>query len=158
MSKRSHIIRSTLVGFAVLLLGAQFIRPEKNLSPLHPGPDDLTVLRPPPADVQAVLQRACFDCHSNQTRYPWYAEVQPIGWWLSNHVKEGKSHLNFSTFGSYSAKRQSRKLGELVEEVEGGHMPLWSYRLAHKDARLSPAEITALTDWADAVRDDLPVQ
>jgi hypothetical protein len=158
MSKRAAIIKCLLGGFAVLLLGSQFFRPEKNLSPGGPGPDDLTVLRPPSAEVKAVLQRACYDCHSNHTRYPWYAEVQPIAWWLAHHVKEGKSHFNFSTFGTYSAKRQARKLGELLDEVEEGNMPFTSYKLAHAEARLTPAETKALMDWAAAGRDNLPAR
>ena len=159
MSPRfNRILKIILLVFAVLLLGAQFIRPAKNISTAAPGPDDLTVLRPPTPEVKAVLERACFDCHSNTTRYPWYAEIQPIGWWLADHVKEGKAHLNFSTFGTYPAKRQSRKLEELIDEVEEGHMPLTSYKLVHTDARLTPAEIKALTDWAASVRENLPTK
>lgn len=153
-----RILKTSLLVFAVLLVGVQFVRPAKNLAPGAPGPDDLTVLRPPPAEVQATLERACFDCHSNHTRYPWYAEIQPVGWWLAHHVKEGKAHLNFSTFGTYSAKRQARKLEELIDEVETGHMPLPSYTWTHADARLTPAEIKALTDWAASVQDNLPTK
>ena len=156
--RRIRVLKIILLVFAVLLVGAQFIRPTKNISTVAPGPDDLTVLRPPSAEVQAVLERACFDCHSNNTRYPWYAEIQPLGWWLADHVKEGKAHLNFSTFGTYPAKRQSRKLEELIEEVEGAKMPLASYTWTHSDARLTPAEIKALTDWAASVRENLPVK
>jgi len=158
-TRRTRILKLVLLAVAVLLVGAQFIRPAKNLSPgAAPGPDDLTVLRPPSAEVKTILARACYDCHSSHTRYPWYAEIQPIGWWLADHVKEGKAHLNFSTFGTYPAKRQSRKLEELIEEVEAGNMPLASYTWIHAGARLTPAEIKALTDWAAAVRDDLPAK
>jgi hypothetical protein len=153
-----RILKPALIVFAVLLVGAQFIRPAKNLSTAAHGPDDLTVLRPPAPEVKAVLERACFDCHSNNTRYPWYAEIQPIGWWLADHVKEGKAHLNFSNFGTYPAKRQERKLNELMDEVEEGQMPLTSYKLVHADARLTPDEIKALTDWAATVRENLPVK
>jgi hypothetical protein len=157
-SRRIRVLKIVLLAFAVLLVGAQFVRPAKNLLPGPPGPDDLTVLRPPPAEVKAILERACYDCHSNHTRYPWYAEIQPIGWWLADHVKEAKAHLNFSTFGTYPAKRQSRKLEELIEEVEAAKMPLPSYTWTHADARLTPAEIKALTDWAASVRENLPVK
>lgn len=156
--RRNRVLKIVLLVFAVLLVGAQFVRPAKNLAPGAPGPDDLTVLRPPSAEVKAILERACYDCHSNHTRYPWYAEIQPLGWWLADHVKEGKAHLNFSTFGTYPAKRQTRKLEELIEEVEGGNMPLGSYKLTHTDARLTPAEIKALTDWAASVRENLPTK
>jgi hypothetical protein len=136
-------------------LGLQFIRPEKNLSPAGPGPDDLLVLHPAPPEIATLLHRACYDCHSNHTRYPWYAEIQPVGWWLADHVQEGKKHFNFSTFGAASAKRQARKLAELIDEVTAGNMPLASYQLAHAEARLSAAEVEALVAWAEGVGDGL---
>ena len=133
----------------------QFFRPEKNLSAATPGPQDLIVMHQPPAEVRDVLQRACYDCHSDHTRYPWYAEIQPVGWWLANHVTEGKEHLNFSTFGGYSLKRQEHKLDEVIEMVREKEMPLASYKLTHADARLTDAEIQTLTAWAEQVRDQI---
>jgi len=144
-----------LLILVVVVLGIQFIRPEKNQSLDAPGPDDLTVMYPPSAEVQAVLEQACFDCHSNNTRYPWYAEIQPVGWWLADHVEEARSHFNFSAFGSYSAKKQRHKLEEMMDEVRDKAMPLQSYKLVHGDARLSDAQIKALTGWAEAVHDQL---
>lgn len=149
-------MKVALLALAVIVAALQFFRPAKNLPPPGPNPVALAATHPVPPAVQTLLQRACYDCHSNHTRYPWYAEIQPVGWWLASHVKEGKAHLNFSAFGNYPLRRQAVKLGEIVDEVEEGHMPLASYKLAHPEARLTPAEIRTLVDWADALRDELP--
>ena len=148
------MIRKTVVVLGALLLAAQFVRPGRNLSPV-PGPNDISVKHPVPAAVQSVLHRACYDCHSNNTRYPWYAEVQPVRWWLDSHINEGKQHLNFSEFGTYPAKRAGKKLDEIIDEVEQRSMPLSSYTWIHTDARLTPADIKLISDWADGLRDEI---
>jgi hypothetical protein len=145
------MIKRTALVLLLLLAAAQFVRPARNLSAAT-SPNDITVKHPVPAETLAVLQRACYDCHSNNTRYPWYAEVQPVRWWLDSHIKDGKRHLNFSEFDTYSAKRAGKKLEETVKEVEQHSMPLKSYTWVHTDARLTPAEIKLLTDWAGALR------
>lgn len=146
------------IGLALLLLliGIQFIRPAKNLSAANPGPNDITVVHPTSPEVKAILAKACYDCHSDNTRYPWYSNVQPVAWWLGDHVKDGKRHLNFSQFGTYAAKRAGKKMQLVVDQIKDSEMPLPSYTLLHRDAKLSPAEITALTAWADSVRQALP--
>ncbi len=149
-------MKVALLVVVVVLAGLQFFRPEKNFAPHGPGPDDIIAAYAPPPEVQKILQRACYDCHSNTTRYPWYAGIQPVGWWLADHIKEGKAHLNLSTFATYKPRRQAVKLGELIDEVEAGRMPLASYKLLHPEARLTPAEVKALIDWAEAARDELP--
>jgi hypothetical protein len=108
-----------------------------------------------PADVQKILRRACYDCHSNATVYPWYAEIQPFGWWLTTHVNDGKRHLNFSEFGTYTLKRSVSKLEQISDEVSQHAMPLPSYTWVHSEARLTTTEIKQLTDWADALRDEI---
>ena len=148
------MIKKIILGAFVLLIAAQFVRPEKNLS-VGTSPNDLSVKHPPGAEVQNLLQRACYDCHSNRTFYPWYAEVQPLGWWLAYHVNDGKRHLNFSEFGTYTVKRSVSKLEQISDEVSQHAMPLPSYTWAHPEARLTPAEIKQLTDWADGLRDEI---
>jgi hypothetical protein len=148
------MIKKIIAGLVVLLAAAQFVRPARNLSAAA-GPDDLTAKHPVPARVLTVLQRACYDCHSNHTRYPWYAEVQPVRWWLDSHVNDGKRHLNFSEFGAYSAKRAGKKLEQVTDEVEQHNMPLRSYTWMHREARLTPEEITLLAGWADALRAEI---
>ncbi|MFM1850607.1 MAG: hypothetical protein RIS54_291 [Verrucomicrobiota bacterium] len=148
-------MKTVLLIAVAALVGIQFFRPAKNLSSTPPGRDDVMALHPPSPEVCDVLTRACYDCHSNHTRYPLYAEVQPVAWWLDHHIREGKAHLNFSKFGTYDLRRQRHKLEELVGELEDDEMPLKSYRLTHADARLTPAEVTALIAWAEEAQDAL---
>lgn len=142
------MLKNILAVLVVLLVAAQFVRPAKNLSTAA-SPNEINVKYPVPAEVKAVLERACYDCHSNQTRYPWYAEVQPVAWWLDRHIKDGKRHLNFSEFGSYPVKRATKKMAEVAEEVTHHEMPLASYTWMHAEARLTPAEIKLLADWGE---------
>jgi hypothetical protein len=148
------MFKKLLPGFVLLLVAAQFVRPAKNQAAAI-GPNDITVKHPVPADVLRVLRRACYDCHSNHTHYPWYAAVQPVGWWLDWHVTEGKQHMNFSEFGGYPTKRARNKLDEIIDEVEQHTMPLRSYVWVHREARLTPEEIKLLTGWADSLRDEI---
>ncbi len=137
-----------------LLACLQFLRPAKNSGVIE-NADYIGKRHPVPAEVRAVLAKACFDCHSDRTRYPWYAEVQPVGWWLAYHVNEGRERLNFSAFGAYSAKRQVRMLDAIADEIFDRRMPLKSYTWIHRDAILNPAEIKLLTDWADTAREGI---
>ena len=95
-----------------------------------------------------ILSKACYDCHSNNTTYPWYASLQPVAWWLGDHIEHGKKELNFSEFGNYAPRKQYRKLEEVIEEVEADKMPLPSYTLIHRDARLKDNERQILINWA----------
>jgi hypothetical protein len=143
--------------FRLLLLAfiiIQFFRPEKNKAE-GMSKKDISTLYPVPQDVQAILKTSCFDCHSNNTVYPWYAEVQPFGWWLNEHILDGKKDLNFSEFAGYRIRKQYRKLEEINELVEKDAMPLNSYLWIHKDARLNAQQKQTLTKWVDAVRDTI---
>lgn len=144
------------IGWAlvIILVIIQFIRPEKNRSTTV-GANDLSKHYAIPPNVQDILGRACKDCHSNNTKYPWYSQVQPVGWWLQNHVNDGKSHLNFSEFAGYKPKDQHHKMEELIEEVKEGHMPLNSYLWIHKEAKLSATEKEALLIWAGVVAEQI---
>ncbi|HTB79628.1 MAG TPA: heme-binding domain-containing protein [Opitutaceae bacterium] len=148
------MLRKILLGLAVVFVAIQFVRPAKNLSPAV-GPTDITAKVTVPAEVQSVLTKACYDCHSDNTRYPWYAEVQPVGWWLASHIRDGKGHLNFSEFGAYDAKRADRKLHGAGRTIDTGFMPLHSYLWIHRDAVLTAAEKKLLIDWTEAARAEL---
>lgn len=148
------MLKKILLGCLVVLVAAQFVRPDKNLSAVISA-NDITLKHAVPNQVKSILQRACYDCHSNQTYYPWYAEVQPAAWWLDRHIKDGKRHLNFSEFGAYPAKRAGKKLTEVADEVEHRDMPLKSYTWMHPEARLTPAEIKLLTDWAENLSQEI---
>ena len=137
-----------------LLVIIQFIRPARNVS-TSVSANDITKHFTVPEDVNQILKRACNDCHSNNTIYPWYTNIQPVGWWMANHVKEGKGHLNFSEFGGYTPKRQHHKLEEVVEMVKEGEMPLNSYTWVHKDAKLTEQEKVLMVNWAEILRKEI---
>jgi Haem-binding domain len=147
------------IGFLIILgifLIMQAFRPKKNI---HKGvqPNSITKLVPVPQDVQKILEKACNDCHSNNTKYPWYAEIMPVGWMLSNHVNEGKKHINFDEYTTYKAKRAIHKLEEVVEQVEQNKMPMDNYTWMHKEAKLNAAEKKLLIAWATQSKDSLKI-
>jgi Haem-binding domain len=108
-----------------------------------------------PGDVKTILGKACNDCHSNNTRYPWYSNIQPADWWMNGHIKNGKKHLNFDEYSNRSLRYQYHKMEETIEMVKEGDMPLNSYTWIHKDAILSPAEKNSLVNWANSVMDTM---
>ena len=136
-----------LLILAAIFLIIQFIRPARNISNTVSA-NDISKHYTVPADVQNILKVSCNDCHSNNTKYPWYTNIQPVGWWMQFHVNVGKEHLNFSEFATYPAKRQHHKLEEVIEEIKGDHMPLNSYLWIHKNAKLSQQQKETLTTWA----------
>ncbi len=132
----------------------QVIRLAKNKSDVI-GANDISTKYPVPDSVAAILKVACNDCHSNNTRYPWYAEIQPVGWWLSNHIKDGKRGLNFSEFTSYRIKKQFHRLDDINELVKKNEMPISSYTIIHKDAILSEAQKLVIAKWTEALQDTI---
>jgi exonuclease VII small subunit len=151
------ILKKIMIGLLVALVVIQFIRPAKNIH-TEAMPQDIATVYPMPDSVHHILQVACYDCHSNNTRYPWYTDIQPVAWWLNDHVKEGKQELNFSEFGSFTTKRKVKKLQKIVHEVEDGGMPLDSYTWIHKDAVLSADEKKMLIEWAKGLAQQITVQ
>lgn len=150
MSIKNKILLTIL---AVLIL-IQFIKPAKNQS-LAPGPNDTFANYTAADSTKQLIQTACYDCHSNNTVYPWYSEIQPVAWWLADHVNEGKSELNFSEFASYEPKKADHKLEEVIEMIQEGEMPLKSYTLIHGDAKLSEEQKTSITNWAEGLRNQI---
>jgi hypothetical protein len=143
------MIKKILIAFAVILLIIQFIRPEKNIA-AAPSDANIATHYATPDNVKKILERSCNDCHTNTTKYPWYASIQPIGWWLADHVKEGKSELNFDAFMTYEPKKARHKMEEVNEMVKEGEMPLSSYTIVHREAKLTEEEKLILADWAVA--------
>lgn len=148
------MVKKILLVLLVALIVIQFIRPEKNISEV-PSENDIRVHYAVPSNVLAILKRACNDCHSNNTNYPWYANIQPVGWWLNDHIEEGKEELNFSEFATYSPKKAAHKLEEVAELVEENEMPLESYTYIHKDAVLTANEKEILIGWANELRKEI---
>ena len=146
-------IRPVLISLLVILALLQFVRPARNLS--NEATNDISRAFAVPADVQHTLRVSCYDCHSNHTDYPWYAEVQPVGLWLNDHIEEGKDRVNFSEFSAYNLRRQFHAFEDIDEQVRTGEMPLTSYTLIHRYAILTPEQQTSVVAWATAMQDTM---
>ncbi|GAA4322044.1 heme-binding domain-containing protein [Flaviaesturariibacter amylovorans] len=143
--------RRILLGLLAVLLLIQVFRPAKNSRP-GPQPHNVTALYPAPAGVQAVLERACYDCHSNNTRYPWYTEVQPVAGWYGRQVTEGLEHGNFDEFRNLPPRRQIGFLERCIDQVTRREMPPSGYTALRREATLSVDEVQALAAWARDVQ------
>ena len=108
-----------------------------------------------PPDVQKIFQNSCYDCHSNNTRYPWYWQIQPVTWWMNGHINDAKKQVNYSEFLSYSPRKQYKKIDDANKEVQGGDMPLPSYTIIHRGARLNDEQKLLIKKWTTGVMDQL---
>lgn len=151
MKLSTKILLSLLSIFIII----QFFRPAKNLG--GDRTNDITTQYHVPQNISIILDKACNDCHSNTTRYPWYSNVQPIAWWMADHVNDGKRHLNFSEFTTRKIAIQNHKLEEIIETVKEHEMPLPSYTWLgmHSEANLTEEERLAIADWAAGQMDSL---
>lgn len=140
-------MKKILLGVLAVLVLIQIIPVNRENPESDPG-NEITA----DTDVKQILNKACYDCHSNQTKWPVYSYVAPVSWLISNHVNEGRSHLNFSEWANYSEKRKNKKLEEIIEETSEGEMPLTSYVLGHPSARLSSQEFDQLKQWANSMK------
>ena len=143
--------KKILLGLLVIIIAMQLYRPAKNISTEIPTTDFL-VVNNAPENIATMFKGACYDCHSNNTVYPWYAEVAPVSWWIANHVDEGKEHLNFSTWSEYTDKRKEKKLDHIDETVQKREMPLKTYVPMHPEAKLTDEQIKQLTDWVKTLQ------
>ncbi len=150
---RKKIVLSVFASAGMLFLGMQFDRPVRNNSDFQMN--HISTFYGVPPDVNTILVTACYDCHSNNTRYPWYSEIQPIARMLEEHIVDGKKHLNFSEFMMYHPRRQFRKLEEIEGMVKADEMPLPSYTILHRDAVLSQKQKEMLYTWVRSVRDSM---
>ena len=152
MRKRSK--KGSIFIILLLLVAVQFVGVEKNQA-VADGENSLFTSGLMPEEVHNILKTSCYDCHSDNTTYPWYSRIQPVGFWLNNHVNEGKHHLNFSQFNTYTLKRKLHKLDEVVETIEENEMPLKSYTWIHGDAKLTDAQKEILKTWEKEVKKEL---
>ena len=147
------------VGWLLLiaLVVIQFFRPAKNI---HPSDQPNAIFKKfsVSADVKTILDKACMDCHSNNTRYPWYYNIQPVAWWLADHVTDGKKELNFDEYITRRPRFQYRRMEQTIDLVKKEEMPLDSYTWIHKDAILTDEEKTKLYDWAKSIMTTLEAQ
>lgn len=144
-------LRRILVILLIALIVIQFFRPAKNVSRQvdEYGISAKYLIAP---QVHDALKVACYDCHSNNSAYPWYWHIQPVAWFMDNHIQEGKRHLNFSIFGTYPIGRQYKILENISREVKEGDMPLSSYTLIHRNAVLSDSMNLAIENWVASCR------
>jgi len=151
-------MKSPLKIAGILLVGAlivaQFFQPEKNLN-VDPQEHDIMGFLELPDQVVSLLKNSCFDCHSNNTQYPWYNKISPLSWYLDKHVKEGKDALNFNEFGLLNQRKMIGALSSICEVIESGSMPLASYTFIHRSAGLDEEEASLLCDWAETGAEQL---
>ena len=146
--------KKILLVLIIVFVGLQFIPSVRNESG-QVDKSDISIALKTPKRVQAILVNSCYDCHSNNTRHPWYARIQPVRYMLDKHVKEGKENLNLSEFGSYRARRKLNKLRSMANSIKEGTMPLSSYTLIHRNATLTAVEKTLLLNWIERAQDSL---
>jgi hypothetical protein len=155
------MLKKILIGLLVLLVIIQFIRPTRN-NGVAAGPNDITHYVQVPDSVMNILKVSCYDCHSNNTNYPWYTNINPVGWWMQHHVNDGKHAINFSDLSQMPYKKLVHRMGDIGEQVEEHEMPLSSYLLIHTDAKLSEAQIQLLKNWSERAKAEVqakpPVQ
>jgi len=148
------IVKIIVTVLLVVFVGIQFVSTERNQSDVIPTTDFMLV-NTVPNNIKSKLQVSCYDCHSNNTAYPWYNKIQPTAWFLEDHIKEGKAELNFSEWDSLSNRRKTSKLRSIIKQIESDKMPLDSYTLIHKDAIFSEVEKTMVVNYMKQLKDSL---
>jgi len=132
--------RLIFIGVLLVLIGIQYIPVEKS------NPPALSDIETPMA-VKIVFTKSCYDCHSNETKWPWYSKVAPISWLVAEDVNEGRKHLNFSDWERYTTDKQHKLLQDIIEEIESDEMPLGAYTVLHPGARLDEMKKELLKQW-----------
>jgi len=150
MNKSKKIV----VALVIVFIGIQWIPNSKNQTESNPKTDFLVDFKAS-EEVTAIFKTSCYDCHSNNTYYPWYSKIQPMRFMMDNHVKNGKKDLNFNEFNTYSKRRQKSKLKSIISQVVDNEMPLKSYSLLHKEAELLASEKKMIIDWIEKIKDSL---
>jgi hypothetical protein len=141
------LLKRLSLGLLIVLAGIQLFRPDRTNPQVTPSQTVQAAASLPPG-VDAVLKRSCYDCHSSETRWPWYSSVVPMAWGVANHVKQGRAEMNFSDWGAYPARKRVALLEKMCDEVREGRMPLKQYLWLHRDATLSEADWKSVCDWS----------
>lgn len=142
--------KKILLAIIAFLIIAQFFRIDKTNPPVIAANDILNHAQAP-AHIQSMMKAACYDCHSNETKYPWYMDIAPISWWTKNHVNNGRGSLNFSEWVTYTEKKKKHKLEESALKVRKKWMPITSYLIAHPEAKISEEEREQLAKWFESI-------
>jgi len=146
--------KKILYGLLIIVVGIQFFRIDKT-NPEFNITNDFIEITSPPEEIVALLKSTCYDCHSNETKYPWYSNIAPISWWVKDHINEGRDEMNFSEWGAFKLKRKDHKLEEVAEMLEKGEMPLDEYTWTHSEAKLTQEQKIQLIAWFKAMRKNL---
>ncbi len=149
--KTSSLIKTGAGFVALLIIAIQFFDTDKNISATS-SENAIEKHYQLSSHVQGLLKTSCYDCHSNNTAYPWYNNIQPVKWWLADHVNSGKRHLNFDEFNTYSKEKKLKKLDEITETLRSGEMPLSSYTFIHHNSKLSSADQSEIEKWVSEVK------
>jgi len=148
------IVKIIILVLLVAFVGIQFVPTQRNQTDIVPVTDFMLV-NTVSKDIKNKLQVSCYDCHSNNTQYPWYNKIQPVAWILEGHIKDGKEELNFNEWDLLSSRRKASKLRSIIKQIESSEMPLSSYTLIHKDAKFSDREKEELIEWITQLKDSL---
>ena len=146
------MVKKVLIALLVIFIAIQFIPVDYTNPPVEEGKDFFAVNNSTPAETKTLIQNACYDCHSNETKYPFYSKIVPVSLWMKGHIEDGRKHLNFSDWGNYELERQQHKLEECVEMMENGEMPLPSYTLGHPEAKLSTEQRELLMEYFNGLK------
>lgn len=151
---KKHLLRKIIIALLAVFVLIQFFGTKKNTSTVV-AENAIEQHYAVPPSVQSILHKSCYDCHSNNTKYPWYNNIQPVQWWLAHHIKEGKEELNFDAFYAYPAKKKLKKLDKIVKEIRDGDMPLTTYTLIHRNAVLTASEKAEIENWVAQVKKEI---
>ena len=154
MNKSIFNIKNILTVVLLIFIGIQFIDVKKNISQ-NLSTNAIENHYKVPSKVQSLLKTSCYDCHSNNTIYPSYSKIQPVKWWLADHVNSGKRHLNFDEFNTYSREKKLKKLDEIAETIKEGEMPLTSYTVIHRKAILSASDQSEIEKWVNEIKKEI---
>ena len=152
------IIKKILFIGLIIFLLMQLYQPARNLGYEQDITTNFTKMYNVPKNAEAILRTSCYDCHSNNTNYPWYANIQPVRFFMEHHIKEAKEDLNFDEWGKYSKRKQENKLDRIVKQIKSDEMPLASYTLIHKNARLTTVQKEEIMDWLSKIKDSISSQ
>jgi len=147
-------MKKTLLILAFIFIFIQFFQIDKTNPPVNEGMDFLRI-KDTPEPIAKIIRNSCYDCHSNESKYPFYSNIQPFAWLLKNHIDEGRQELNFSVFATYEKKRQAHKLEESAEMVEQKEMPLESYQIAHPVAKLTDEQRKELAQYFRKIKKEI---
>lgn len=150
-----QLIRKILFIGLIFFLLMQFYQPVRNSDYGQVLPIHISKVYHIPQNVETILQTSCYDCHSNNTQYPWYSYIQPARLFMESHITNGKNDLNFSQWGNYSKRKQGNKLDRIAKQIKANEMPLTSYTLIHKNAVLTAAQKEQMIKWTQKVSDSI---